>query len=82
MGMDLTAESTDFGARLVVFVFKTLVILAACQLAWRFGLHPWLAGQLAGAQSQLPTGTLSLMAHPAEAIRQVVGAANGGQALP
>ena len=78
---DLT-QSTDLGARFVVFLFKTLVILAACQLVWRFGLHPWLAGQLASAQSSLPTGTLSLMAHPAEAIRQVVGTAGSGQTLP
>ena len=81
MDMDLT-ESTGFGMRLVVFLFKTLVILAAVQLAWRFGIHPWLAGQLASAHSQLPTGSLSLLSHPAEAIRQVVGAAGSGQTLP
>lgn len=82
MDMDLTTESTGFGTRLVVFLFKTFVILAACQLVWRFGIHPWLAARLAVAQSSLPTGTLSLLGHPAEAIRQVVGAANSGQTLP
>ena len=82
MDMDLTMESTDLGTRFVVFVFKTLVILAACQLAWRYGLHPWLATRLAGAQGSLPIGTLSLLSHPAQAIRQVVSAANSGQTLP
>ena len=81
MDMDLT-ESPGFGTRLVVFLFKTLVILAGCQLAWRYGLHPWLAARLAVAQSSLPTGTLSLLGHPAEAIRQAVGAAGRGQTLP
>ena len=49
------------------------IFLVGSLLLFHFYIHPWLAGQLASATSQLPVGTVGLLSNPGQAIQQVVG---------
>lgn len=58
--------------RATYWLIRKVIILAGMMVAYHIYIHPWLVGQLAGAQSLLPSGS-GLLGHPAAAIRQVVG---------